>query len=77
MVKPRRTTMRDAIINSHIDPAGIAAVGIPGGAHMGVLNRRERRTTSTGHLCGAISKSIDEATKFREQSQPPNPGSSR
>ena len=32
-----RAAIRDAIINSHIDPAGIAAVGMSGGAHIGVL----------------------------------------
>ena len=44
-----KAAIRDAIINSHIDPAGIAAVECPASPHRGA-DRRERRTTSTGHL---------------------------
>jgi xylulokinase len=61
-----KAAIRDAIINSHIDPSGIAAVGMSGGAHIGVLTDEYGEPLRRAILW-SDSRSVDEATELRDK----------
>jgi xylulokinase len=58
--------IRDAIINGHIDAAEIAAVGLSGGAHIGVLTDENGEPLRPAILW-SDSRSVDEATELRDK----------
>ena len=58
--------IRDAINDNHIDPAGIAAVGMSGGAHIGVLTD-EKGEPRRRAILWSDSRSVDEAAEIRDK----------